>query len=77
VATGWSALLARAGTPPEIVRKISADMIAGLDGPDVRARFAQLGAYVKPMSPEALAAYIQTQQTLWRPIVRKVLAKGH
>jgi tripartite-type tricarboxylate transporter receptor subunit TctC len=47
VATGWSALLARAGTPPEIVRKISADMIAGLDGPDVRARFAQLGAYVK------------------------------
>jgi tripartite-type tricarboxylate transporter receptor subunit TctC len=52
-------------------------MIAGLDGPDVRARFAQLGAYVKPMSPEALAAYIQTQQTLWRPIVRKVLAKGH
>ena len=77
VATGWSALLARAGTPPEIVRKIWADMIAGLDGPDVRARFAQLGAYVKPMSPEALAAYIQAQQTLWRPIVRKVLAKGH
>jgi tripartite-type tricarboxylate transporter receptor subunit TctC len=77
VATGWSALLARVGTPPEIVRKISADMIAGLDGPDVRARFAQLGAYVKPMSPEALAAYIQAQQTLWRPIVRKVLAKGH
>jgi tripartite-type tricarboxylate transporter receptor subunit TctC len=77
VATGWSALMARAGTPPEIVRKISNDMIAGLDPPDVRARFAQLGAYVKPMSPEVLAAYIAAQQTLWRPIVRKVLAKSH
>ena len=76
VATGWSALMARTGTPPEIVRKISADMINGLDQPDVRARFAQLGAYVKPMSPEALAAYIAAQQTLWRPVVRKVLAKG-
>ena len=77
VATGWSALMARTGTPPEIVRKISADMIAGLDPPDVRARFAQLGAYVKPMWPETLAVYIQTQQTLWRPVVRKVLANGH
>ena len=35
VATGWSALLARTGTPPEIVRKISADMIAGLESEEL------------------------------------------
>jgi tripartite-type tricarboxylate transporter receptor subunit TctC len=77
VATGWSALMARSGTPPEIVRKISADMISGLDEPDVRGRLAQIGAYVRPMSPEELAAYIEAQQALWRPVVRKVLAKSH
>jgi tripartite-type tricarboxylate transporter receptor subunit TctC len=77
VATGWSALMARTGTPPEIVRKISADLNKGLDDPDVRARFAQIGAYVRPMSPDALASYIREQQSLWRPIARKLLTKDH
>jgi len=77
VATGWSALMARAGTAPEIVQKISTDLAKGLDEPEVRVRFAQIGAYVRPMSPDALTAYIREQQMLWRPIARKVLAKGH
>jgi tripartite-type tricarboxylate transporter receptor subunit TctC len=77
VATGWSALMARSGTRPEIVQKISGDLNKGLDEPDVRARFAQIGAYVRPMSPDALASYIREQQTLWRPIARKLLTKDH
>jgi tripartite-type tricarboxylate transporter receptor subunit TctC len=75
VATGWSALMARTGTPSTIVQKVSDDLNKGLDEPEVRARLAQIGAYVRPMSPDALAGYIREQQTLWRPIVRRVLAK--
>jgi tripartite-type tricarboxylate transporter receptor subunit TctC len=69
--------MARSGTRPEIVQKISGDLNKGLDEPDVRARFAQIGAYVRPMSPDALASYIREQQTLWRPIARKLLTKDH
>ena len=72
--TGWSALVAITGTPPEIVQKISADMRRGLDQPVVRAKYAKIGAYVRPMSSVELAAFIRQQQETWRPIVVKVLA---
>jgi tripartite-type tricarboxylate transporter receptor subunit TctC len=75
LATGWSALMALTGTSPAIVKKISADMRKGLDQPEVRAKYAKIGAYVRPMMPDELAAYIRQQQELWRPIVVKVLAE--
>ena len=74
IATGWSVLMARSGTPPEIVSKIGADMRKGLDQDEVRAKYAKIGAYVRPMSPDVLAAFIREQQATWRPIVTKVLA---
>ncbi len=75
ISTGWSVLMALNGTPPNVVQKISADMRKSLDQPEVRAKYAKIGAYVRPMYPEELATYIRQQQALWRPIVVKVLAE--
>ena len=74
LATGWSVLMALTGTSPEIVRKISTDMRTALNPPEVRAKYAKIGAYVRPMQPDELAAFIRAQQETWRPIVTKVLA---
>jgi tripartite-type tricarboxylate transporter receptor subunit TctC len=74
VATGWSVLMALSGTPPEIVRKIGADMDKAMVQPEVRDKYAKIGAYVRPMPPDVLAAFIREQQETWRPIVVKVLA---
>ena len=75
VATGWSALMALSGTAPEIVHKISADLRKGLGQPEVAEKYARIGAYVNPMSPAELAAFIRKEQDMWRPIVQKVVGK--
>jgi len=75
VATGWSVLMALSGTPPGIVRKIGADLDKGLVQPEVRDKYAKIGAYVRPMPPDQLAAFIRNQQETWRPIVTRVLAE--
>ena len=74
LATGWSVLMALSGTPPEIVRKIGTDMDSSLVQPEVRDKYAKIGAYVRPMPPDVLATFIRQQQETWRPIVTKVLA---
>ena len=75
VATGWSVLMALSGTPPEIVRKIGVDLDKGLAQPEVRDKYAKIGAYVRPIASDVLAAFIRAQQETWRPIVIKVLAE--
>jgi tripartite-type tricarboxylate transporter receptor subunit TctC len=72
---GWLALMAPAGTPDAIVRKISADLLVALDHPEVRHKFEVLGTYIRPLSPEGTAAFIKSEQALWWPIVRAVNEK--
>jgi tripartite-type tricarboxylate transporter receptor subunit TctC len=71
-ARGWFALMARAGTPGAIVRKVGEDLRAVLAQPDLQAKFAKLGTYVHPMSSSQLAAFIDSEQTLWRPVAHAV-----
>jgi tripartite-type tricarboxylate transporter receptor subunit TctC len=69
---GWLALMARAGTPDNIVRKINADLNSVLNRPDVKERFAVIGTYPRPLSPAGTGDFIRQQEELWWPIVRKV-----
>jgi len=39
----------------------------------VGVRFETLGAYVRPLAPEETAAFIRSEQDLWRPVVREIL----
>lgn len=73
-AGGWNVLLAPLGTPEAIMRKVSADLRTALDDKEVKAKLAGLGAYVQPMSPDALTAFIQEQQRVWKPVAEAVAA---
>ena len=74
---GWFALTAPAGTPDAIVHKVSKDLRAVLSQPDLQKKFAALGTYVRPLSPGEVAAFIQSEKNLWRPIVRSVYNISH
>ena len=50
---GWFGLFAPAGTPREIVAKISADVRQVLALPDAKQRLAEQGAEPAPNAPEA------------------------
>ena len=71
-ARGWFVVMAPAGTPEPILRKVNADLNATLDRPEVRQRFQDIGSFVRTMKPAEVTEYIQREQAAWRPLVRQI-----
>jgi tripartite-type tricarboxylate transporter receptor subunit TctC len=69
---GWFVLLAPAGTPEAIVRKVNRDLAKVLEQPEFQKRFQDLGTFVRPMSPTETTEFIRSEQQLWRPLVRQL-----
>ena len=67
----WFALVAPAGTPPEIVARLHQITAAALAKPDVVARLATLGTDVAPMNPEQLGAFIRSEIAKWARLTRE------
>lgn len=68
--TGWFALLAPAGTPDAVVRKIAGDLRTVLSAPELQIRFEALGVYPRIASPSDTAAFIRSEREVWRPIIK-------
>lgn len=70
-AATWYGVLAPAGTPVPIVRKLNADIIGTLNHPGLKQRMAGQGADPAPSTPEEFAAYIKTEITKWAKVVKE------
>jgi tripartite-type tricarboxylate transporter receptor subunit TctC len=70
-ATGWFALLARAGTPDAIVQKVSRELRGSLADAVLREHFAKLGTKPAPMSPPELRAFIEREKKSWIQVIRE------
>jgi len=57
--SAWAALLAPAGTPPEIIDRLNAAANAALSDPEVHKQLTALGYEVVGGPPSALAALIE------------------
>jgi len=71
-ATGWFVMVAPAGTPDEIVRKVRQDLRTALEQPELKQRLEALAVYTRTMSPAELDAYIRGEQELWKPVIRQL-----
>jgi tripartite-type tricarboxylate transporter receptor subunit TctC len=71
-ALGWQVLVAPAGTPEAIVRKINADLVKATSDPEVRKRLAQFGRDERPLSPAETTAFIVGEQQTWAPILQQI-----
>lgn len=69
-AISWIGLLAPAGTPPEVVDKISADVRAVLADEAVKARFAGLGGVPRATSPAEFGKLIATDKARYAQIIK-------
>jgi len=69
-------LLAPAGTPDTIVKKINADLIKALDLPETAKRIAAIGWDRRPLTPAETLAFIHGEQQKWAPILR-LIAEAH
>jgi tripartite-type tricarboxylate transporter receptor subunit TctC len=68
---GWFGLFAPAGTPHDIVAKISADVATVLNSAEAKQRMAEQGAEPAPNSPEAFAAFVNSDISKWLELARK------
>ncbi|MDQ2779172.1 MAG: tripartite tricarboxylate transporter substrate-binding protein, partial [Pseudomonadota bacterium] len=66
----WWALLAPAGTPPEIIAKLNAEAQQALRDPAVRERLQSLGAVVTPGTPQQLSAFLREDVHKWARVIK-------
>ena len=69
-ATTWHGVVVSAATPPALVARLNGDTAKILNVPDVRERFAALGAEVIGGTPDEFAAYIKKEIPKWTRVVR-------
>ncbi|MFT3778241.1 MAG: tripartite tricarboxylate transporter substrate binding protein [Ottowia sp.] len=70
VLRSFDGFAAKAGTPPEIVKRLNAELNAALSSPEVRERFAPLALEADPMPPEAFGKVIATESEKWLRVAR-------
>jgi tripartite-type tricarboxylate transporter receptor subunit TctC len=68
---GWSGLLVRSGTPPEIVRALHREIVAIIKAPEISERFASLGFETVGNTPEEFQSFIEAEVAKWGEVVRK------
>lgn len=69
-AISWLGLLTPAGTPPDIVEKIAADVRTIMDDEAVKARFVSLGGVPRTMSPAEFTKLIADDRQRYAKIIR-------
>lgn len=75
-ASVWYGLLAPAGTPRDIVNKLSIELAKVMALPELRERFASLGMEPLTSTPEQFANFIRTETVKWAKVVRDSGAKA-
>ena len=74
-AGSWYGLFVPAGTPPEIVSRLNADLVKSLRSPETRKLLLQQGAEPIGNSEAVFAAFIQDEITKWGRVIRAANVK--
>jgi tripartite-type tricarboxylate transporter receptor subunit TctC len=72
VSSIWFSLSGPAHLPPDMVKKINAEVIRGLTQPAVAARMRHDGLVQHNMTPEQFTAFIKEEKKTWAPVVKQV-----
>jgi tripartite-type tricarboxylate transporter receptor subunit TctC len=66
----WAGVLAPARTPPGIIARLNAGIVAVMSDPAVRARLALVGTVPAPDSPEHFGTYLRDEYARWGKLIR-------
>jgi tripartite-type tricarboxylate transporter receptor subunit TctC len=70
-ASVWLALLAPAGTPPEIVNKLNSEIAKVMKDPELRKAFDAAGVEPDPSTPQAMSDYMAQEMARWGKVVKE------
>jgi len=68
--TGWYAMFAPAGTPPEIVDRLSQQIAHAVQTPEVRGWIEKGGMEATGTTPAELAAIVKADYSKWGPVIK-------
>jgi tripartite-type tricarboxylate transporter receptor subunit TctC len=69
-AQGWFAVMARAGTPRQVIDKLDGVITAYVKRPDVQAKLEAIGIQPLSSTPGELAKFIPSEITKWGQLVK-------
>ncbi|MGH8616182.1 MAG: tripartite tricarboxylate transporter substrate binding protein [Burkholderiales bacterium] len=69
--SGWNAILAPAKTPRDIVVLLNREIVALLQAPDVRERYATDGSMIVAGTPQQLAEHIRVEVAKWAKLIQE------
>ncbi|WP_158215346.1 Bug family tripartite tricarboxylate transporter substrate binding protein [Candidimonas nitroreducens] len=69
----WSGLVAPAGTPPEIIKKLNRVIVEAVKNPSLVKNYETSGAQPESdASPEAFAEFLKEETDRWSPVIRSL-----
>ena len=72
----WTGLLAPAGTPPDVVAKLSAAANDAVNSPEVQAMLNKLGWQAQKSTPQEFMTFVAADAGKWPRIVKAAGLKG-
>ncbi len=70
---GWFAVVAPAGTPADVVRRLNREIDDYLKGPEVQQRLLSFGLATEGAgTPESTAAFVRQEQASWRALATEL-----
>jgi tripartite-type tricarboxylate transporter receptor subunit TctC len=66
----WFAVFAPAGTPPDIVNKLSASIHKIVESPDYRRKIEEQGGFAAYMDPPALDRFVAQELATWAKVIK-------
>jgi tripartite-type tricarboxylate transporter receptor subunit TctC len=74
--SNWIGLFAPAGTPPEIVARLNAEVQKVMRSPEIEKRLETEGAKFVPTTPQSFAAFQKAEADKWAEAIRKAGIKA-
>ena len=68
----WLGVFAPAGTPPEIVARLNAEIVAIINTAEVRDQLTALGMILVADSPEHCASFVKSETAKWKVLVKEL-----
>jgi len=76
VGDNWAGVLAPAATPPPVIAKLNAALVAALNDPELRTRLRNAGTTPAPSTPDEFENYLREENARWGKVIREKGIKG-
>ena len=74
--TTWYGILAPAGTPQPVVKRLNAELVKIMHAPEMKEKLTATGTEPLTSTPEEFAAYIKREIAKWGDVIRKAGVKA-